>query len=270
MRQDQGRLAFIANAALMAVGSPVPSDPPEGLEKWFKGSVARRLFEAEEAGLLTPDLDQWFTAESNRMAARGKQRQAIDCRRAAEAIVKVKIPPPEVSAMLETAHAPTSVNPEAPAELSGECLVQALGRERRLRYFDFEKRKAGWRRAGKAAGTLKPLLREIIRETEYTDQIRHDVPPQAPKYRAALDALEVLQFRPPAIADLNPGWKSSALALAKAYVELVAPEAGWSADGPAVKFLALALNRIYYPEKPGSEYITRAAIRTRLQRDLRK
>jgi hypothetical protein len=248
----------------------MPSDPPEGWGKWWARSVQRRFHEAAKEGSLTLDLDRWFIAESKRMAARGRQRLAIDCRRAAEVIVRVKIPPSEVSAMLETARAPTSVDPEATVLLSAECLLQALNREERLRWFDYEKRKAGWRRAGKAASALKPLLREIIREAELFDKIRFKDSPQAPEYRATLATLEVLQFKPRASALFDPGWKRSALDLAKAYIEFVAPEAGWSANGPGVRFLALALNRIYYPERPGSEFITRAAVRSRLQRDLRK
>jgi hypothetical protein len=207
-------------------------------------------------------------ASARRLATSDDRREASGPRFMAEKIVSFKISPAEVSEMLDAARAPTYVNPEAPTQLSADCLFIALDREGRLVQFDFEKRKRGWRRAGKAASALKPLLREIIREMEYTDLERRLHPPQVLKYRAALAALEALQFSPPASKD--PSWKRGAVMLAKAYVELVDPEAGWSENGPGVRFLALALNRIFHPAKPGREIITRAAIRRGLQRELRK
>jgi hypothetical protein len=56
-------------------------------------------------------------------------------------------------------------------------------------------------------------------------------------------------------------WAKGAVSLARTYAATVDAEAGWSRDGPAVRFLVLALNRAY----PGQD-ITAGAIAIELSR----
>jgi hypothetical protein len=87
-----------------------------------------------------------------------------------------------------------------------------------------------------------------------------------PPITQVLKRLKKLDLTMPELrAPARRPWAEGAASLAKTYLETVNPGAGWSRNGPAVRFLELALNRAY----PGSN-VTRAAIATELWGDFTK
>jgi hypothetical protein len=110
--------------------------------------------------------------------------------------------------------------------------------------FDWNARKQGWREAKRAADTLRQLLPQVIAELKYWGEER-----RIPPIRQVLKQLDKADLTMPEIsAPARRTWPKGAVSLAKVYIETVDPGAGFSRDGPAVKFLIRALSRAYRQE----------------------
>jgi hypothetical protein len=175
--------------------------------------------------------------------------------RARGLVAEARLGPDEVAAMLIEARAPMPAADNL-SRLAADCLCLALNHVYDdNRPFDWSARQRGWRELNAAAETLRQGLPEAIKELRYLCKARR-VPPisQALKQLNKLD-LTMPDLRAPA----RRPWAEGAGSLAKTYLETVDPGAGWSRNGPAVRFLELALKRAY----PGCK-VTRAAIATEL------
>jgi hypothetical protein len=217
----------------------LPSDP----RQWF-------------SRLTVPDLSCWPPPFSNRRKAHRELVELIE--RARDLVANAELGPDEVGAMLAEARAPIPVAADDLAQLAAECLRLALeviydqGLDQQ---FDWELREQGWRDASAAVETLCQLLPSIMGELKDLGY-RGRVPP----IRRALEWLNKVDLTMPDLGPARRPWAKGAVSLAKAYIETVNRSAGWAREGPAVRFITLALSRAYRQE------ISAAAISTELHR----
>jgi hypothetical protein len=181
--------------------------------------------------------------------------------RARGLVAKAHLGPDEVAAMLIEARAPMPAADNL-SRLAADCLCLALNRVYDdNRPFDWNARQRGWRELNAAVETLRQGLPEAIKELRYLCKDRRIAP-----ISQVLKRLNKLDLTMPALrAPARRPWAEGATSLAKTYLETVDPGAGWSRNGPAVRFLELALNRAY----PGHN-VTGAAIATELDRIRRR
>jgi hypothetical protein len=203
--------------------------------------------------LTVPGLSCWPAAWPS---ARRAYRELVELiERARDRVARAELAPDEVRAMLAETRTPMPVA-NGLTVLAANCLTLAL-REA----FDqappsyWSARKRGWRKVNAAVETLRQLLPEVIKELEDYGYAR-----RIPPIRQVLKPLDKLDLTMPNLAPARRPWAKGAVWLAKTYIKTVDPGAGWSREGPAVRFLALALSRAYREE------ISAAAIATELDR----
>jgi hypothetical protein len=251
------------NAAFMAAGLrlevpwwPINDHPPI------------RAMNDAEAGSLPSDPRQWFSRltvpDSSCWpppfsARRKAHRELVELiERARDLVVKAELGPDEVRAMLAEARAPIPAAADDLAQLAAECLrltLDVIYEQGLNQQFDWELRKKGWRDANAAVETLRRLLPLIIGELEHLGVVR-----RVPPIRRVLQQLNQIDLTMLNLGPARRPWAEGAVSLAKAYVETVDRATGWAREGPAVRFLALALSRAYQQE------ISAAAIATELGR----
>jgi hypothetical protein len=81
----------------------------------------------------------------------------------------------------------------------------------------------------------------IVSELEWLDTSKNR--DRAKRFRELICELKNLDLQEPGLG--TSSWREGAIRLAKAYAEHVNAQAGWSRNGPAVRFLRLALGRAY-------------------------
>jgi hypothetical protein len=217
-----------------------------------------RVFRQGKAGLLPDDPREWF--ERERRAASGDYAAMLE--RAERLVAAARLGPDDVAELLSAANAPGPVSRDGLVELAAECLQPAMDHQYDLGSMDWSARKIGWAGARAAQATLVELLPSIIDELDY---IGDPTDRRGPQFRAALAAIEALDLRERNIGPGRRPWAQHVTSLAKTYTETVDPEAGWSRDGPAVRFIEGVLARAY----PQGN-IARAAIETELGRSRRR
>jgi len=289
LAHHQKSLLFAIESALMAAGArlevpfwPIDYDP------------GVRAMKDADAGSLPGDLLQWFDRFTvpdliswpQAMAAEGRLRRQQDARqaelfalcdgatmfadayrdlaglveRARGLVAKAQLGPNEVAAMLIEARAPMPAADNL-NRLAADCLCLALCHVYDDGLFDWSARRRGWNELNAAAETLRQVLPEAIKELRALGKDRR-IPPISQVLKQ-LDKLDLTM--PDLTAPARRPWAKAAASLAKTYIETVDPGAGWSRNGPAVRFLELALNRAY----PGRN-VTGAAIATELDRVRRR
>jgi hypothetical protein len=262
----QRSILYSIHAALIAAGArlevpvwPIDYDPgvramrdadtgslPDDPRQWFHWFTV-------------PDIGSWPPGWSVRSAPPSKKSAYRDLvglvERARGLVDEAHLGPAEVAAMLIEARAPLPAADNL-SRLAADCLCLSLNHVCRDRLFDWSARQRGWSELNAAADTLRQLLPEAIKELKYLGRDR-----RIPPINQVLKRLNKLDLTMPDVprAPARRPWAEGATSLAETYRETVDPGAGWSRNGPAVRFLGLALNRAY----PGCE-VTGAAIATEL------
>jgi hypothetical protein len=186
--------------------------------------------------------DGW--TPSNKEASKKEAFSEVLLTRARRAIAEVEVRPDDVKAMLAKAGARSAPDFDALDDIAYESTLRAV----QLRHQPQKRSQSVHRQATNAVATLRRVLPEIIDRAEGLERD----PRRAFQYRVLPAALsQSLDFTPP-IKRLT--WHTAARALAGLYKLHIDPAAGWSAHGPAVRFLELALRRV------GVKSCTRAAI----------
>jgi hypothetical protein len=229
---------------------------------------AVRAIRDAEAGLLPSDPREWFEQFTipglsawppwarRRKTAYHELVELV--KRAKDLTAKAELGPQEVRAMLAETRAPVPHAANALTRLAADCLSLALQETYRQRLFDYDARQRGWREVKAAAETLRHVLPFVIKELRGYGKNEER---RISAIRAVLKQLEGLDLTMPSFGQVRRPWAEGAISLARTYIAAINPETGWSRDGPAVRFLALALNRAY----PGQN-ISAGAIAIELSR----
>jgi hypothetical protein len=206
-----------------------------------------------------PDVDSWPPRWPT--SKKSAYRDLVGLVERARGLVdKARLGPDEVAAMLIEARAPMPAADNL-SRLAADCLCLALNHVSHDGLFDWSARQRGWRALNAAVETLRQGLPEAIKELRRSGEDRRIAP-----ISQVLKQLNKLDLTMPALsAPARRPWAEGATSLAETYRETVDPGAGWSRNGPAVRFLELALNRAY----PGHN-VTGAAIATELDRIRRR
>ena len=257
--RHQLSVSFAIHAALIAAGArlevprwPIDYDP--GI----------RCIKHVKLGSLPSDPRQWFNRSMvpalrcwppNWPSAKRTRRELIKyIERARNVVVRAKFDPGEVRAMLFEAGAPVPATDDL-TQLAADCLTLALNEIYEQNLFDWPLRKQGWRTVNEAAENLRRFLPPVIEELKAAGFVERVQPS-----RELLKQLYVVDLSMPGYGPARRTWPEGAVKLATSYIETVDRDAGWSREGPAVRFLALALSRAY------RQQISAAAIATELGR----
>jgi integrase len=205
-----------------------------------QGALATPLNHAE-AGLLFPDLQDWFGYQIDEMAAQGcSERRLALFERARQIVLTLEVifARREVCDMIEQAG---RIRPPLLTDLdpiAWECRFYGLDhrawkvteKARRLRLEPY-------RRVGEA----RRYLATIARDMENCGDSR------SAQFRPLSEDFAKLDLRPPDFyrAPKRKPWTRAAASLADLYGQIVDHAAGWSRDGPGVRFLASVLGLIY-------------------------
>jgi hypothetical protein len=259
--RHQMSVCYAIGAALIAAGNklevprwPVEYDPGIRCHKDLKlGSLPsdpRQWFDRSMVPALRCWPPNWPSAKRTRRVLIKLIEQARDV------VVRAELDPGEVRAMLAEAGAPMPAADDL-TKLAADCLTLALNAVYEKELFDWSLRKQGWRKVNEAAETMRRFLPPVIEELKASGFVER-IPPIRQMLELLL--LDNLDLSMPGYGPARRPWAEGALKLATSYIETVDPDAGWSREGPAVRFLALALSRAY------RQQIGAAAIATELDR----
>jgi hypothetical protein len=209
-----------------------------------------------EAGTLPNDPRDWFRQRleyelQNTGPLGASKRRVLE--RAAQLVATARVGPPGIAAMLSLAGAPEPANSTGISQLAARCLTVAMGHQRSVAIdAQWEPYKQIFAEARAAHSKLRKLMPLLIALWKRSGNVL-----RAHEYEMLERELATTSFRGPSFS-IGIGravWEPGARELADAYCEIVNSKAGWSRNGPAVRFLVDALHRAY----PGS-YPTEAAV----------
>jgi hypothetical protein len=161
--------------------------------------------------------------------------------------------------MLSRAEAPEPANSDDINQLAARCLTVAMGHQLSIainaQWEPYKQIFSEARAAHRKLCKLMPLLIALWKRSG--DELR------AHEYEMLERELATTSFPGPtfSIGIGRAVWELGARELADAYHEIVNPKAGWSRNGPAVRFLVEALRRAYL-----GSYPTAAAVEMLLAR----
>jgi hypothetical protein len=215
--------------------------------------ISDRLTQDAHAGLLPDDPQQWF--EQQKAASlpeeldSAERAEVLDLiERASHAVAAAHFGPADVAALLSEARAPMPPCRGALVGLAADCLAVAMHHQCHVllcEIGDFSAtrdwRKKIWGGARSTADKLALFLPAIVSELEWLDFPKDR--DRAKRFRELAHELNNLDFQEPSLG--KSSWREGAIRLAKAYTKQVNAQAGWSRNGPAVRFLRLALDRAY-------------------------
>jgi hypothetical protein len=200
-------------------------------------SERRLLLRAVQLG----DLLYGWTPEEEAGPDDERTKFEVLTRRCRRAIAEVAVTPDEIRSILENSGVRTVPTSDALEDFAFECTLRAveLTAERRLREKGAARRLRPEREASNAVATLRRVLPEII---DYGSSIESDS--RVSQWRALLSALNSPTLSFTSTLKSPPTWHTAARGLAGLYRLHINSKSGWSAHGPGVKFVQLALKRI--------------------------
>jgi len=230
-----------------------------------RDKIFPRLVHDAENGKLPDDPRDWFGLQLKYELQNLRPQAVAKCElleRSDELVAAARLGPADLAAMLSRAGAPEPANSADVAQLAARCLILAMSHHREMRIDAFwEPYNELLRQAREAQRKLRQLMPSLIalwkRRGAGEDMLR------VLDYQRFAEELEKVEFNEPggSVGIGRRVWEPGARELAGVYRDIVNPNAGWSRNGPAVRFLVEALRRVYPGTNP-----TAAAIESLLAR----
>jgi hypothetical protein len=248
----------IAGALVAAANSNVSDDTYE----YRYSEIFPRLVRDADAGTLPDDPEDWLRQQLE-SELRSTSPQAAAKRevleQAAELVAAAHLGPADIATMLARAGAPEPADSAVIIQLAGRCLTVAMGHQSSTALdAKWEPYKPILLEAGEALRKLRQLMPSLIEICKRSgDELRAFY---CERFEREIATVEFPRHKF-SIGVGRAVWEPGARELADVYREIVNRKAGWSRNGPAVRFLMEALRRAY----PGT-YPTAAAIEMLLAR----